>query len=186
LKNPEGRERVTKRIFAFACQQQLYPDRVDISALIEKLRQLATHSLGKGIQVDCRFGTEIWPTLIDPNQLKTDLFNLAVTAPNAMDGRGRLRIEIANMTLAGDEHSEGMIPMDYVAIIVSDNGIGVPAEVRAKVFEPFFTIKPVGQGAGLGPSQLYGLVKQSGGSIEIESEPGEGTRVRLYLPRAQQ
>ncbi|MBB6226141.1 PAS domain S-box-containing protein [Polymorphobacter multimanifer] len=174
---------LTRRMLAFARQQPLSPARVEINALIENLRSLLAHSLGKGISIDCTLVTGIWPTIVDPNQLENAILNLAVNARDAMDGRGRLTIETSNATLAGAELSESVDAGDYVVICVTDNGKGMEPEVRARVFEPFFTTKPVGQGTGLGLSQVHGFVKQSGGGIEIASEPGRGTAVRLYLPR---
>ncbi len=175
---------LTRRMLAFARQQPLTPERVDVNAMVENLCPLLEHSLGKGIGIARNLSAGVWPTIVDPNQLENAILNLAVNARDAMDGHGDLSIATSNVSLEEGELSEHIAAGDYVMIVVTDNGQGMDAEVRARVFEPFFTTKPVGQGTGLGLSQVHGFVGQSGGGIDIVSEPGRGTQVRLYLPRA--
>src|SRR5581483_5767974 len=127
----------------------------------------------------------LWQTLADPNQLENALLNLAVNARDAMPASGRLTIETANTSLdeAFAAQHPGVAAGSYVRIVVADTGAGMTKETIAHVFEPFFTTKPVGRGTGLGLSQVYGFIKQSNGHVEIDSTPGEGTVVTLYLPR---
>ena len=128
---------------------------------------------------------DLWPTWADANQVESALLNLAINARDAMPEGGRLTVETSNTHLdAAYVGSEpGLQPGDYVMLAVTDTGTGMPPDVLARAFEPFFTTKPVGQGTGLGLSQLYGFARQSGGHVRIESEVGRGTSVKLYLPR---
>jgi CheY-like chemotaxis protein len=141
--------------------------------------------LGEEIEAETVLAGGLWPVLIDANQLEHSLLNLAINARDAMVGGGKLTIETGNMFL--DESyaatHEEVTSGQYVTISVSDTGTGMSQEVRDKAFEPFFTTKETGQGTGLGLSQVYGFIKQSGGHCAIYSEPGQGTTVRLYLPR---
>jgi CheY-like chemotaxis protein len=128
---------------------------------------------------------DLWMALCDPNQLENALLNLAINARDAMPEGGLLTLEAVNAELDSTYAAtqEDLKPGSYVAISVSDNGSGMPATVRDRVFDPFFTTKPLGEGTGLGLSMVYGFVKQSGGHIRVYSEVGQGTTVRLYLPR---
>jgi PAS domain S-box-containing protein len=176
---------LTQRLLAFARQQPLEPRPVDTNVLVEGMSELLRHAIGPDIRLEVLTGAGLWPTLVDANQLENAILNLAVNARDAMPGGGRLTIETANASLdrryvAG--HPD-MQAGDYVSITVSDSGIGMPPEVAARAFDPFFTTKQAGQGTGLGLSQVYGFVKQSGGHVAIYSEPGRGTGVKVYLPR---
>jgi PAS domain S-box-containing protein len=179
-------ERLTRQLLAFARRQPLEPKTVDADKLLAGLSDILKRTLGPRIEVEMIRGAGLWRTRIDPNQLEHSIINLAINARDAMPEGGKLTIESANASL--DEayaaaYSE-VTPGQYVLISVSDNGTGMSPQVREKAFDPFFTTKPVGQGTGLGLSQVYGFLKQSGGQVTIYSEPGKGTTVKLYLPRS--
>jgi CheY-like chemotaxis protein len=149
------------------------------------MSDLLHRTLGETIDVETVRGAGVWRIEVDPTGLEAAILNLAVNARDAMPDGGRLTIETANAYL--DEayirtHSE-LVPGQYVVISISDTGIGMDDATIAQAFEPFFTTKPVGQGTGLGLSQVYGFVKQSGGHLKIYSEPGQGTTIKIYLPR---
>ncbi len=176
---------LTHRLLAFARRQPLEPKPIDVNRLVAGVSDLLRRSLGEGIVIETVLASGLWRTLADPNQLENALLNLAVNARDAMPAGGRLTLETANGLL--DENyaaaHEDVRPGQYVLIAVSDTGTGMSKEVAERAFEPFFTTKEVGQGTGLGLPQVYGFVKQSGGHVKIYSEPGEGTTVKLYLPR---
>jgi CheY-like chemotaxis protein len=149
------------------------------------MSDLLRRTLGESITIETVLGGGLWAVSVDANQLESAVLNLAVNARDAMSGGGKLTIETANTHL--DEayaaaHDE-VKPGQYVMVAVTDTGTGMTKDVVAKAFDPFFTTKDVGQGTGLGLSQVYGFVKQSDGHVKIYSEPGEGATVRLYLPR---
>ncbi|MBY0336308.1 MAG: response regulator [Acetobacteraceae bacterium] len=176
------------RLLAFSRQQPLAPQPVDANRLVAGMSDLLRHTLGEGVAVETVLAGGLWRCLADPNQLETAILNLAVNGRDAMEGRGRLTIETANAHLDAAycaRHAE-LRPGQYVLVCVSDTGTGMPPEILGQAFEPFFTTKPAGQGTGLGLSQVYGFAKQSGGHTAIYSEPGQGTTVRLYLPRTLQ
>jgi CheY-like chemotaxis protein len=177
---------LTQRMLAFARRQTLQPRPTDVDALVTSLEELIRRTVGPGIAVHLELEQDPWPTLCDPNQLESALLNLAINARDAMQDGGTLRIATAKrrITKADLTDSDGAEPGDYVEITVADDGPGMSAEVKARAFEPFFTTKPTGQGTGLGLSQLYGFVRQSGGLLRLESEPGQGTTLRLLLPRS--
>jgi signal transduction histidine kinase len=144
---------------------------------------LLQRAIGETIAVDLRLGSGLWPVEVDPNQLENALINLAVNARDAMPDGGRLSIESRNCIdplVGGSETLKGQ----FALLTVSDSGVGMTPDVISHAFEPFFTTKPVGEGSGLGLSQVYGFVTQSNGRIDIVSAPGRGTSVRIYLPRA--
>ena len=180
---------LTGRLLAFSRQQPLQPEPVCANELVAGMSELIRHSLGGAIRVELALGGDPWQLHVDHNQLEHAILNLAVNARDAMEevGRqgGQLLIETANRVLDGRDFLElgDAAPADYVMIAVADTGAGMPRDVLDKAFEPFFTTKEVGRGTGLGLSQVYGFVKQSGGQVRIESRQGEGTRVELYLPR---
>jgi len=174
-----------RRLLAFARRQPLQPQRTDINTLVAEMTKLLERTLGEDIKITLDLAEGIWPTVIDPAQLESGLANLATNARDAMPQGGRLTIATGNRHLDEDYasvHAE-VKPGDYAMVEVSDSGSGMTPEVVAKVFEPFFTTKPPGQGTGLGLSMVYGFIKQSGGHINVYSELGVGTTVRLYLPR---
>jgi signal transduction histidine kinase/CheY-like chemotaxis protein len=172
---------LTGRLLAFARRQQLNPEPVDPNRLIDGMTELLQRSLGDQIQVETALAEGIWPVFVDAAELENALLNLAVNARDAMPSGGRLRIATRNLTAraAGAGGDVG----DSVMIEVSDSGAGMNREVKARAFEPFFTTKDVGRGTGLGLSQVYGFVSQSGGGVEIASEVGRGTTVFIRLPR---
>jgi PAS domain S-box-containing protein len=176
---------LTHRLLAFARRQSLQPRPVEVDALVCGLIELIRRMAGPQIEIDLRPRDGIWTVMCDPNQLENVLLNLAINARDAMPNGGTLTIATSDLSLsapdvAGDEDAQ---PGDYVEITVSDTGIGMDEMTRRRAFEPFFTTKPLGQGTGLGLSQVYGFVRQSGGIVRLESTLGQGTTVRLYLPR---
>jgi CheY-like chemotaxis protein len=148
------------------------------------MRDLLQSTLGGGITVNTQFRAGIWPALADPTQIELVVLNLVINARDAMDNEGTVTIETSNAKLGPPEGPEEPTAGDYVMIGVSDTGSGMTKEVLAKAFEPFFTTKEIGKGSGLGLSQVLGFAKQSGGGIRIETRVGEGTSVKVYLPRA--
>lgn len=175
-----------QQLLAFARRQNLQPSRFDVNQRMTGLAELLRGSLGRSILLDWHLEAAGWPVEADPSQLETALLNLAVNARDAMPDGGRLEIGAENTHVAMPlQAADGeMGPGDYVRIRVADTGIGMTREVREAAFEPFFTTKPVGQGTGLGLSQVYGFVKQSHGHITIDSAPGQGTAIIILLPRA--
>jgi PAS domain S-box-containing protein len=176
---------LTQRLLAFSRRQPLDPVPVEPNRLVAGMSDLLRRTLGEPIAIETILAGGIWRTLVDPNQLENAMLNLAVNARDAMPQGGKLTIETANAFLdeAYARAHEDVVPGQYVLIAVTDAGIGMAKDVADKAFEPFFTTKGVGQGTGLGLSQVYGFVKQSGGHVKIYSEPGEGTTVKIYLPR---
>ena len=185
--NAAGRgAELIRRLLAFARRQPLQPKRTKLNALIGEITRLLERTLGEEIRITLELDETLWPSTIDPAQLEASLANLATNARDAMPNGGELTIATANRHLDADyasQHPE-VTPGDYAMIEVSDSGVGMPPQVLAQAFEPFFTTKPQGRGTGLGLSMVYGFIKQSGGHINVYSEVGVGTTVRLYLPRA--
>jgi signal transduction histidine kinase/CheY-like chemotaxis protein len=177
---------LTHRLLAYARKQPLDPRRLDINALVGSVHALLERTLGEQVVVELQLDGDVWPCTVDQTQLETAIINLAVNARDAMPDGGKLMIETTNVTLdaayAGQQ--EDLAPGDYVRIAISDTGLGMSPEVQARALDPFFTTKDVGKGTGLGLSQVYGFLKQSGGHLNLYSEQGKGTTVKLYLPRA--
>lgn len=176
---------LTHRLLAFARRQSLDPQPLDVNRLVEGMGDLLRRSIGERIELNISLHPDIWTTLSDANQLENALLNLALNSRDAMPQGGRLSIETANIGFENrDIHGgDDMAAGDYTLICVSDTGFGMSPETRTKAFDPFFTTKPLGQGTGLGLSMIYGFAKQSSGHVRIESEVGQGTKVKLYLPR---
>jgi PAS domain S-box-containing protein len=177
---------LTQRLLAFSRRQALVPESVDVNRLVSGMTDLLRRTLQETIEIETVLAGGLWPALVDPNQLENSLLNLAVNARDAMPDGGKLTIETANTRL-DDEYAsvhEEVRPGQYVMLAVSDTGAGMSEDVLEHAFEPFFTTKEVGQGSGLGLSMIYGFVKQSQGHVKIYSEPGQGTTVKVYLPRA--
>ena len=177
---------LTGQLLAFARKQPLAPAPIDIGAAMPDLVPLLSRTLGAHIDIRYVETAGLWPAMADAAQLENAVLNLALNARDAMPGGGRLTIELANKVLDEDyarAHAE-VAAGDYAMIAVSDSGHGMTKDVLARVFEPFYTTKPAGKGTGLGLAMVFGFVKQSGGHVKVYSEPGEGTTVRMYLPRA--
>jgi len=177
---------LTSRLLAFARRQPLDPKPVDVDRLLADMDDLLRRALGGGVEVKLVRSAGLWPALVDAPQLESAILNLCVNARDAMPGGGRLIIETANVDLGADYAATQaeVVPGPYVLIAVSDTGTGMPPDTVARVFDPFFTTKEAGKGTGLGLSMVYGFIKQSRGHVGIYSEPGVGTTLKLYLPRA--
>jgi signal transduction histidine kinase/ActR/RegA family two-component response regulator len=176
---------LTQRLLAFSRRQPLSPKPLDLNKLVGGLTEFLRRSLGETVELQTVGAAGLWKVEADPVQLEAALLNLAVNARDAMPNGGKLTIESANVQLDADycrRHAE-VKPGPYVQIAVTDTGTGMSRQVLDRAFEPFFTTKVAGQGTGLGLSQVFGFVKQSGGHITIYSEVGEGTTVKIYLPR---
>jgi PAS domain S-box-containing protein len=176
---------LTHRLLAFSRQQPLHPRPVLVNELVAGMSELLKHSLGGSIVFDTVLAAEVTFTYIDPNQFENIIVNLVVNARDAMQRGGRLTIETKNCLLQAHDvaDQDGLAPGAYVIVAVRDTGIGMSKDVLSRAFEPFFTTKGPGHGTGLGLSQVYGFVRQSGGQVRIESEEGKGTVVSLYLPQ---
>jgi PAS domain S-box-containing protein len=176
---------LTQRLLAFARRQTLDSRPVDVQRMVEGMSELLRRSVGPSIDIRLDFAPDLWLTHLDGAQLENALLNLCINARDAMmpDG-GAITIAVANTALDPEKaRANDLPPGDYLALSVSDTGAGMSPEVIAKAFDPFFTTKPQGQGTGLGLSMVYGFVRQSGGQVRVFSAPGEGSEIRLYLPR---
>jgi PAS domain S-box-containing protein len=177
---------LTHRLLAFSRRQTLDPVATDVGELIEGLHHLLTRTVGPSVKLEVVMASSLWPTLVDRNQLENALLNLSINARDAMPEGGTLTIRTRNVHVADDEALVlGLESGAYVAIGVADTGVGMAKDVVSQVFDPFFTTKPLGMGTGLGLSMVYGFTRQSGGQVHIESEPGQGTLISLYLPRVE-
>ncbi|HEX9931534.1 MAG TPA: ATP-binding protein [Allosphingosinicella sp.] len=184
----EGAQRaaaLTRRLLVFARRQPLAPEVTDVNRLLADLSDLLARTIGEKVRIATTPGDGLWRTRVDQAQLESAVINLAINARDAMPRGGTLWIETANFALEPGElpPESGLAVGDYVAVTVADTGTGMAPDVAARATEPFFTTKEAGRGTGLGLSQVYGFVRQSGGHLDIESAEGEGTVVRLYLPR---
>ena len=177
---------LTHRLLAYARQQPLKAESVDVAGLVDDMLQLLRRSLGQSVSVDVRIAEGLWCATVDPRQLEDALLNLAINARDAMPEGGRLTIECRNAELDDTfrEQNPDVAVGEYVMLALSDTGTGIPPEIREEIFEPFFTTKGHGQGNGLGLSTIYGFARQSGGHLGLYSEMGCGTTFSLYLPRA--
>jgi PAS domain S-box-containing protein len=178
--------KLTSRLLAFARQQPLEPKNVDANKLVAGVCELLRRTLGETVSLEAVQASGLWRTFVDVNQLENALVNLAVNARDAMPNGGKVTIETANCYFDEAYVSAFVEPVkvgQYVMIAVSDTGVGMDRAIIERVFEPFFTTKGVGKGTGLGLSQVYGFVRQSAGHVQIYSEVGEGTAVKIYLPR---
>jgi signal transduction histidine kinase/CheY-like chemotaxis protein len=179
----ERGERLTRQLLAFSRRRALRPEVVMLQRRAGEIAELLARTLRENIEVTIDLPEDLWPVAVDPSEFELALLNIAVNARDAMPNGGVFRLEASNARCGGGAANGGLCG-DFVAIALSDTGTGMPAEVAARAFEPYFTTKDIGHGSGLGLSQVYGFVSQSGGGAVITSEPGEGTEITLFLPRA--
>ena len=176
---------LVRQLLAFSRRQTLRPKVIELDEALSDVSVLLARLLGETINLEVNRGRDVWPIKADLNQLEQVIVNLAVNARDAMPDGGKLSIRTANVTEKDSQkfREQGFKTGEYVLLEVSDTGIGMSAEVKGKIFEPFFTTKGVGQGTGLGLSTVYGIVKQTGGFIYVDSKVGKGTTFRILLPR---
>ena len=177
---------ITSQLLTFARRQPLEPREIDVNGMVNDTAKLLKPTLGEHIEIERVLANNAWSALADPSQLSAAIINLAINARDAMPGGGKLTFKTANVMLDEVDASDaGKVKTgEFVMIAVTDTGQGIPADIRDRVFEPFFTTKGIGLGTGLGLSMVYGFAKQSGGTVEIDSEEGCGTVIKLYLPRS--
>jgi signal transduction histidine kinase/ActR/RegA family two-component response regulator len=182
----ERAARLIRQLLAFARRQPLHPQTVNLAPVVQEALPLLRRAVGEFVIVECAVGAGLWNTTADPSEFQAAMLNLAINSHDAMPDGGKLTIELANATLDeayASQHAEDN-PGQYVLFAITDTGAGMDAATMAQALDPFFTTKPPGEGTGLGLPQVYGLVKQLGGHLKIYSEPGQGTTVKLYLPRS--
>lgn len=179
--------RLTNALLAFARRQPLEPVAVDVNELLRGLHDMLSRALGEDIEIEFRMTEGLRAAMLDPAQFESAILNLCLNARDAMPGGGRLTIETGLRALDAEyvDTRFGLAPGEYILVAVSDTGCGIPAEHLPRLFEPFFTTKEMGKGTGLGLPMVYGFVKQSGGQVNVYSEVGEGTTIKLYLPPAE-
>jgi PAS domain S-box-containing protein len=178
--------KLTRQLLDFTRRQRLERQPIDLNRLVAGMTDLLLSTIGATIRIETLPGKELWPAMVDANQLELVILNLAINARDAMPNGGVLSIKVENVHISRGGQPRNLAAGDYVMLSLADNGTGMSEEVKARAFEPFFTTKPVGRGSGLGLSQVYGIALQLGGSVEIDSRLGMGTTVRVYLPRAEQ
>ncbi|WP_425981948.1 response regulator [Brevundimonas sp. TWP1-2-1b1] len=177
--------RLTAQMLAFSRRQKLEPRAVDLNETVRSMGDMLQSAIGGSVHIEPpQLATDLWPAMIDPTQIELVILNLAINARDAMEVGGSLTIRTENARLDASGRPDELPPGDYVVVSVSDTGSGMTDEVRARAFEPFFTTKDVGKGSGLGLSQVFGLAKQSGGGVSIDTEVDKGTTIRIFLPRA--
>jgi signal transduction histidine kinase len=177
-------EGLIRQLLAFSRNQALAPTHVDLNGIVRGIDELLHSTVGKNIQIATPLDEALWPAVADPVQIEHLLLNLVINARDAMPDGGLLTIATSNASLDPSIHSAVVSAGDYVRLSVTDTGTGIAPDALDNVFEPFFTTKPPGKGSGLGLSQVYGVASQSGGGVDIESAPGEGTTVAVFFPRA--
>ncbi len=185
LKAAERAAALTRQLLAFGRQQVLQPRRLDVNRTVADVAGMLRRVIGEDIRLTTELAPAVWPVLADPGQLEQVLMNLAVNARDAMPAGGALRLRTANVVVdAADARARsGLAPGAYAALTVEDAGVGIAPDVLPRIFEPFYTTKPVGAGTGLGLATVYGIVQQSGGHVDVESTPGRGSRFTVLLPR---
>jgi signal transduction histidine kinase/CheY-like chemotaxis protein len=175
--------KITSQLLAFSRIQRLQTEPIDLNAIVSAMGDLLVRTIGGTVRIETIRGPKLWRATADPSQIESVILNLAVNARDAMPDGGRLTITTANVPHGDRNKPAELAPGDYVCVSVSDTGTGMTDEVLRKAFEPFFTTKPVGSGTGLGLSQVYGIAKQTGGTVAIDTQVGKGTTVKVYLPR---
>jgi signal transduction histidine kinase/CheY-like chemotaxis protein len=183
-KAAERGAQLTEQMLAFSRRQRLEPRAVDLNETVLGMRDLLQSTMGGSIEIKTLLQAGLWPAMIDPTQIELVILNLAINARDAMEVGGALTVETGNVSLGPPNRPEEAPAGDYVMVAVTDTGSGIDETVLGKVFEPFFTTKEVGKGSGLGLSQVFGLAKQSGGGVRIDSTVGVGTSVQVFLPKA--
>jgi len=174
---------LTRQLLAFARKQHLKIEVVDLNTLVSNMGDLLFRSMGGTVRIETVLQKDLWPAMVDASQIELVILNLAVNGRDAMPEGGRLTIATANMDAHDTTRPTELSAADYVAVSVSDTGTGIAPELLSKVFDPFFTTKDIGKGTGLGLSQVYGVARQSGGTVRIDTQLGRGTKVTVYLPR---
>src|SRR5579862_3085460 len=176
---------LVRQLLAFSRRQTLRPQVLDLGERLEDLRIMLSRLIGEKVKLEVKHDRDLWPVKADISQFEQVIVNLAVNARDAMPEGGRLNVRTANVTAAECEryHAKGMPAADYVLVEVADTGTGIPAAIVGKIFEPFFSTKDVGKGTGLGLSTVYGIIKQTGGFIYVDTAEGKGTTFRIFLPR---
>jgi len=174
-----------RQLLAFSRRQTLRPQVLDLGDALSDLTMLLRRLIGEKVKLDLVHGRDLWPVKVDVSQFEQVVVNLAVNARDAMPDGGKLTVRTGNVSSEESAHLayKGMPAADYVRIDISDTGTGIPADIVDKIFEPFFSTKEVGKGTGLGLSTVYGIVKQTGGFIYVNSEAGQGTSFHIFLPR---
>ena len=176
---------ITRQLLAFARKQAIAPRVLDLNDTVESMLKMLRRLIGEDVNLIWRPESNLWPVMIDPSQVDQLLANLCVNARDAISGVGKITIEtgMVSFDAAYCIHHAGAVPGEYVLVAVSDDGCGMDKEILDKIFEPFFTTKGSGQGTGLGLATVYGIVKQNNGFVNVYSEPGQGTTIKIYLPR---
>jgi PAS domain S-box-containing protein len=178
--------KLAAQLLAFSRKQRLEPQAVDLNSKILGMRDLLGVTLGGTVHLRTKLAPELWPALVDPTQIELIILNLAINARDAMQSGGSLALETFNAVIDSEpSRPEEPSPGEYVGLAVNDTGVGIPSHVLPRVFEPFFSTKEPGKGSGLGLAQVFGFAKQSGGGVRIETRVGEGTSVKVLLPRAE-
>jgi signal transduction histidine kinase len=175
--------KITSQLLAFSRTQRLQTEPIDLNAIVTAMGDLLFRTIGATVRIETVLERNLWPATADRSQIESVLLNLAVNARDAMPQGGRLTVTTANIPHGHTSKAAELAAGDYVGVFVSDTGTGMSEEVLRKAFEPFFTTKPVGSGTGLGLSQVYGIAKQTGGTVTIDTKVGQGTTVSVYLPR---
>jgi CheY-like chemotaxis protein len=185
-KSAERGAALTRQLLAFSRRQELHSEPLDLNTILLELQDMLERLLGERVELSFALGDELWPALGDRGQLQQVVLNLVVNARDALGEQGTITIATGNVTLAAERRAHGgmVAAGDWVRLAVTDDGCGMSEAVVSRIFEPFFTTKGPGKGTGLGLSTVYGIVRQSGGDILVQTAPGQGTTFEVFLPRA--